>query len=166
MCLPKRCNPGRIGKCFGGQDFLVIYPGWENIWIGGTFFYLGSLVYFHIWCQGSSYDSVYYLRRVKNDRKHPQHHVCWGECFSPSVWMYAFLHGNITLVVFSKQCTGNIMKCHNVITGTVIFADHPTDNCSKHHNSITGTVTLLITVPVIFQSWGSSNVHVGVYRIM
>ena len=52
------------------------------------------------------YDSVYYLRREKNDQKHPQHHVFLGECFSSSVRMYVFLYGNMTLVVFSKQHTG------------------------------------------------------------
>jgi hypothetical protein len=53
------------------------------------------------------YDSVYYLRREKNDQKHPQHHVFLGECFSSSVRMYVFLYGNMTLVVFSKQ-RGNV----------------------------------------------------------
>ncbi len=39
----------------------------------------------------------------KNDQKHPQHHVFWGECFSSSVPMYGFLCGITTSVVFSKQ---------------------------------------------------------------
>ncbi len=30
-----------------------------------------------------------------------------GECFSSSVWVYAFLHGNTSLVIFSKQ-HGNV----------------------------------------------------------
>ncbi len=37
------------------------------------------------------------------EKKHPQHHVFWGECFSSLVPMYAFLCGNMTSVVFSKQ---------------------------------------------------------------
>ncbi len=38
----------------------------------------------------------------KNKWKHPQHHVFWGECFSSSVPMYAFLCGNTTSIVFSN----------------------------------------------------------------
>jgi hypothetical protein len=78
--------------------------------------------------ESHTYDSA---GREKNNQKHSQHHIFWGECFSSSVQMYAFLCGNMALVVFSRQST---------------------DNCLKRHDSITGTVIWLITVPVIFQS--------------
>ncbi len=39
--------------------------------------------------------------------KHPQHHIFLGGCFSSFVWMYAFLRGSTTLVIFSKQ-HGNV----------------------------------------------------------
>ncbi len=41
----------------------------------------------------------------KTTKTKPQHHVFLGECFSSSVWMYAFLCRNTTLVIFSKQCS-------------------------------------------------------------
>ncbi len=54
--------------------------------------------------ESCTYNSVYYLHRGKMTKNmHPQHHVFWGECFSSSVQMYAFLCGNTILVVFSKQ---------------------------------------------------------------
>ncbi len=48
--------------------------------------------------------------------------------------------------------TGNLSKCHNVITGMEIWLITVPVMTSKCHNVITGTVTGPITMPVIFQS--------------
>ncbi len=81
--------------------------------------------------ESRTYGFVNYLRRRKNDQKQPQHHILLGECFSSSAWMYAFLRGSTTLVVFSKQRTSNFSKCHDLFTGMV---------------------TWLITIPVMIPS--------------
>ena len=47
---------------------------------------------------------------------------------------------------------GNLLKCHDVITGTDIWLITVPVMTSKCHDVITGTVTGPITIPVIFQS--------------
>jgi hypothetical protein len=48
--------------------------------------------------------------------------------------------------------TGNLSKCHSVITGTVIWLIAVPVMTSKCHDVITGTVTGPITILVIFRS--------------
>jgi hypothetical protein len=48
--------------------------------------------------------------------------------------------------------TGNLLKCHNVITGTVFWLITVPVMTLKCHDVITGMVTGPITIPVVFQS--------------
>jgi hypothetical protein len=48
--------------------------------------------------------------------------------------------------------TGNLLKCHDVITGTEIWLITIPVLTSKYHDVITGMVTGPITIPVIFRS--------------
>jgi hypothetical protein len=48
--------------------------------------------------------------------------------------------------------TGNLSKCHDVITGTVICMITVPVMTSKCHDVVTGMVTVPIIIPVIFQS--------------
>jgi hypothetical protein len=53
--------------------------------------------------------------------------------------------------------TGNLSKCHNVITGTVIWLITIPVITSKCHDVITGRVTGPVTIRVIFQSVTTSG---------